>query len=1310
MNIRCTNAIKTLVILLIVAVAVPLHARHFKVLDVSDGLPNNTVKCITQDRQGFIWIGTFDGLCRFDGVSFTVFRHVPTDSLSVADNHVEALLAEEEGLWVGTQSGLCFYSFQEQCFHPCYRQSAKGEKQRIGDPIKNILRIGTTLVIQNVTHELLCLTGQGTFEPCPYEGGESCLCVAAYKDGLLLMQSADAIRLIQPEQGKVVGKLDFREGESDDNLLFYSKHKDIVYVGYGMGHDSKSLRINDEFRFEVLDMPVPSDLKSVTDCGGSTYFGTDGNGLFELTDETMTHFTPADSHISSDAIHSLFADHDGNLWIGTYRGGLDLSSARYDWFNSLTMTDKQLTQGVVTAVFPYKEKIYIGLDGGGLNVYDRSNGTTTAYTTANSPIAGNNVLSICGDGQYVWLGIYGKGLCRYSPSQHTFKTYPLPPADKQGKSNRIWEIKDDGRGFLWVIGQDVCLFDKASEKFSFLNGLHDIGASGIRFDGDVAWIGSTSKGIYKIDRSTGTVLKHYAKETEGTSLPSNCIRYLYLDTKHRLWFATDSPGVCLLDDSTERVTSLGEREGLTERTVVCIQEDSLGYYWFATGNGLFRYDSSREAFVRIGKEDNLPFLQFNYNACAVQADLLYFGAVGGLVWFKPEEVRYHGSPNRVYFTDIELFNKERKHIRLNGEHPEEVHLPYDQNFLTIHFSTPELVSPAKVAFSCRMENFEQGWQDISLNRKLSYTNLPPGKYKFLVRATRDDGGWSEPASCLRIVITPPWWETGWAYCLWGVLALAALCSLFGFYRHELNIKHAIRLKELEKNTAKSISEAKLNFFTNITHELRTPIFLITAPIEELLASGKSPVQVPRTSLSAIYRSAMRLNKLISRIIDFRKLESGKLKLELQRQNVVAFCKTLTVDYEALCGQKEILFLFQPSSTVIPLDFDPEKLETILSNLVSNAFKYTHEGGHIVFTIDEADTCVRFAVEDNGIGIEKKYQEAVFDSFFQIDPAKAAGDGIGLSFVRHLCALHGGTVRVESTPGQGSKFIFTIPKRQPVVEAPARQRSVMVDDELPPLPARQETVTLRSPAASRSMLIVDDEQETVEVLERFFINDFAILKASNGIDGLAIARQSLPDIIICDVMMPRMDGMEFLGFVKGDKKLAHIPVVMFTAKTQEEDKMLAFDSGADAYLTKPISLRYLRKRIDQLLAKAESVGVASLLSKSERGYSKEEQRFLLRCKEVIDENLTNADFDIMFMADSLGMSHSTLYRKVKTLTGKSVIEFINEYRLFRAVQLFKEGETNIGAVCAKCGFGDIKNFRDFFKRKMKVSPKQFVSQL
>lgn len=1310
--------LKIIIFILLIIFPFPVFAsyEHFKVWDMSDGLSNNTVKSITQDHLGFIWLGTFDGLCKFDGVDFTIFRHDLQDSLSIINNHVEVVASVRDELWVGTKQGLNLYSYKENNFRLCEWILPTGERQKITESIKNIVVNQGNVFVLTFSHELLVRKKGCVFEPCDYKKNIEWLSISGYKEGLLIGHATDGLYVIDPDEMGIRAHFPF-DSKILSDCLYYSANKDMIFLGFGIGYPSLAFRMNKENSLEKLEVRIPSSVKTIADYKDETLFGTDGNGLMFFNEEGCSGISSGESDMSSDAIYSLFVDRGQNLWIGTYRGGLNASSEHYDWFQSFCVQNKKLSYDMVTAVISQKERLYMGLDGGGLNIYDMKNDKLLKYTTYNSGISGDNLLSLSVDEEFAWLGIYGKGLSRYSLSGHTFKNYALPLVNGEENTNRIWQIKDDGEGNIWIIAEDVYCFHKKSETFTVVDNLSNLNALNIIFEEDAIWLCTMGYGLYKFDRKTKEPLEHYFKESEKTPIPGNMIRYMYIDSRNQVWFSIEYAGLYRLDQTSGEVTPYGVGSGLTDTNIVGMLEDKSGYLWVSTYNGLFRYNPVNGKFIRFGKEDNLTSTQFNYNACFQEGDTMYFGSTGGLFSFKPEDIKYDGEQvNHVYFTSLELLNHENKIVSLYGMQPENIYLSYDQNFFTIHFSTPELISPDKVQFSCYMENFENGWSEISHVRQVSYTNIPPGEYYFYVKASDNEGQWTDKASCLKIIITPPWWKTTWALFLWGILILGLIIFIFRLYRHELNIKHLVHLNEIEKKAAKNINEAKLSFYTNITHELRTPIFLITSPLEELLTSkeGRGPVSVPKSFLVGMYRNAMKLNKLISRIIDFRKLESGKLKLEPQSLNLVAFCKDLTVDYEALCQQKNIIFHFLPSRTVIRVEFDPEKMEILLSNLISNAFKYTPEGGKIVLSIDETDEKITLVVEDNGISIKKEFQDAIFERFFQVENTEifSTGDGIGLSFVKHLVELHDGTIHVESELNKGAKFIVELPKKERGDEPVSSEEEIII---VPKSEKDNAYVSLAvesasSPAAPHTLLIIDDESEILDMLERFLSGDFKILKASNGMDGLSLVQTALPDIIICDVMMPKMSGTDFLQLMKGDKKLAHIPVIMLTAKTSEEDQMVAFDCGADAYLTKPISLKYLRKRIDQLLARVESAEVVNSLAKTEKKYSKEEQKFLLKCREVIDNNLNNSSFEIMAFAEHMGMSHSTLYRKIKGMTGMTVVEFINEYRLFKAVQYFKEGETNIGTVCAKCGFNDVKHFRDLFKRKMNMTPKQYVLSL
>ena len=452
------------------------------------------------------------------------------------------------------------------------------------------------------------------------------------------------------------------------------------------------------------------------------------------------------------------------------------------------------------------------------------------------------------------------------------------------------------------------------------------------------------------------------------------------------------------------------------------------------------------------------------------------------------------------------------------------------------------------------------------------------------------------------------------------------------------------------------------------------------------------------------------------------ITSRYLKLGVKRQeiDVVDFVGNLAGDYDDLLDQKHIAFRTVLPKQPVMLRMDGEKIEMCLNNLISNAYKYTNKGGHVVLTVTDCADRVVFSVKDDGIGIVPEARTEIFESFFRTSrgQAKSKGDGIGLSFVQTLVELHGGEMHLESEVNEGSDFSFYIPKT--AADKAVTVAEVEKEEEKPaPEEAMEESVVeavpgtaplKENPTATHSILLIDDERETVALLERNLVSDFRVLKAYDGEEGLRMAAASLPDIIVCDMMMPQLDGLGFLRALREDKKLKHIKVIIFTGQTSEEERIAAYDAGADAFLTKPVSLKLLRVRIDRLIAESDAASLTADLASSKRTYTKEEQKFLLRCREIIDDNMGNPDFNVDFLAEKLAMSHSTLYKKLKQMTGMSLIEFVNDYKIYKAVQAFKEGQTNVVKVAEMCGFGDIKNFRQLFKRKMNMTPKQYVQSL
>ncbi len=1268
-------------ILLLASVLIPLTVsaqKYFRSFGAAQGLADNTVYCTGQDERGFLWMGTANGLCRFDGLFFTTYRNQVGDSTSLVCNIVRDVLPVADGLWIATDKGIDFLSFSDGQFHHCQHQG-KTTTGFVASRFNHFVKTDKQFYAIDNAGNLYRQTGDRRFETVN-QHGQRYDAVASFHDNLLLTAGPKGLYLLEEDGETVIDHLKFEAPITSLVNIYFSKNKGMVFLGYGIGYESRAFRIENN-RICESTAYVPPSLMATRDFGSSTVFGVDGGGLMVDDGVERRNYTPYNSNINGDAVYSLFVDKGDNLWIGTYRMGINLYSERFRWFTILSRANQQLSYDIVTAIVPDSNHLFIGLDGGGLEVYNRQTHERRTFTRANSQMPGDNVVSVLKDGGQLWLAVYTKGLVRFSIADQQFKTWKLPIIDPD--ANNVWTLCDDSSGNIWVGGPDLFVFNKQTEQITPIGGINRADCSSLSLRGKYIWVATRYKGLYKFDRRTRKIVRHYSAVSGALRLPPGELAFVYADGRGRVWFSGEQGGFYCLDEKKGDIRSYGIAEGLACTGVRSMEEDSDGNMLIGTSNGLFRFTPDKRIFVRLDVDESVS--EFTPNCSANDGRNMYFGTTKGLVWFSPSKLRLSTPNHTVSFTRLTLAGNEKSPFDLYLDNDGKICLDYNQNFFTVSYAVPELVSPDHVHFSCMLQGLEDDWRDLSRRREVSYTNVPPGKYRLLVRCTNADGHWGEP-SVLQITVTPPWYLSWWAKLLWVLVGGCMVLAAIRFYLRELRIKHQMELAEVEKISEHRLNEAKTNFYTSITHELRTPVFLITAQLEEILENAKDTVKVPYAYLAAIHRHAQRLNELISRIIDFRKIGAENLNLSLQRADIVAFCKAKTENYTDMFRQKNIAYAFRASTDEIPLDFDPLKLELIISNLISNAFKYTKCGGRVALTVqDEADRVV-LSVEDNGIGIDERVRDTIFESFFRSERGKrqGEGDGLGLSYVKNLVELHGGKITVDSEMGKGSTFTFFIPKK--------------TEDIVPDTRCPQPHIT--NPAATHTILVVDDERETVELLERYLEKDFHIEKAYDGEEGLAKTYESLPDIILLDLTMPRMSGLEMLARIRRDKKLQHIKVIVFTAKTAEDDMLSAFDKGADVYLTKPVSLKLLRKRIDKLLA----------VDTEHKTYTKEEQKFLLRIREIIDNNLQNADFSISFLTDQLDMSHSSLYKKLKQMTGMSLIEFINDYRIYKAIQLFRQGETNVETVADAVGINDVKNFRTLFKRKTQMTPKQYVQNL
>lgn len=1288
--------LQAIILFFVLAPATVSAQKYFRSWNKASGLCDNSICCIKQDKNGFLWIGSFNGLSRYDGYRFESFYHDANDPQSLANRVVRTLCPTDDGIWIGTDSGIDFYSFADGLLHHMPATDSQGRT------IPFVRRVNHIVETQ---HALFVADDNGTLYK--YDREKGCLCpvkqhskrydaVTVYRDNLLAVASADGIRLLDSDGETLI---DFLPQQLRTTMLaniYYSKNKNTLFVGYGIGYKSHAFKIENN-RIKPSGEYSPEGLMATVDYGSFTVFGIDGGGVMFDSGQSRIVYNPYNSNIAGDAVYSLFVDHQQNLWIGTYRMGMSLYSEQFRWFSILSRTNHQLSYDIVTAVIPTQEKLFLGLDGGGFEIHDRKTGQKTTYTTANSQLPGNNITSMTDDGDNIWMTVYTKGLVRFNKASRSFTTYPMP--QRSHESQNLWTLKDDGQGNLWIGGSDIFVFNKRQETIRQID-IDNAYCMGIAMDSRYIWLACRFQGLIKINRKNGKIVKRYNTQSSDIRLPGNNTSFLYLGRNGNLWFTIEHCGFFRMNESQGTLTSYGAEQGLNETNVTSMREDSQGNVVAGTYDGLFLMTAGTEKFVRLNVDEGAS--EFTYNSNAELAGTTYFGTTKGLVYFDISKIRLPQSPNDVFFQSLELLNgKKTYNLYTTGNRQQR--LSHNENFFTVRFSTPDFVSSNRIIYSCRLEGFDTHWREVTVG-EIQYTKVPPGHYTLKVKSTSDGVNWSKPRT-LKIVITPPWYLSWWAKLCYLLLAVAICWIAVRIWMNNLAVKHRMQITEVEKQSEKRLNEAKTNFYTSIVHELRTPVFLIMAQIEEILEGGTDPVKAPRVYILDMLRNAKRLNSLVSRVVDFRKVGAENLRLSLKRQDAVEFCRTLNDNYTDMFDQKDIEFQFHASHDEILLDFDSFKLELIISNLITNAFKYTKKGGKVSFSIEDSNDRVLFHISDTGIGIDEKFRDTIFESFFRSERGKkqSEGDGLGLSYVKNLVELHGGRISVESEMGKGSTFSFYIP-RQKETEQQAPARTTLASP-----------TTRNNPTAIHSVLIVDDEAETVELLERGLGREYRIEKAYNGEEGITKALETLPDIIICDLSMPKVDGQRMLIGLRAQKALQRTKIIVFTANTAEDEMMQAFDNGADAYLTKPVSLQLLRKRIAKLLQVQPDTLVQPKPSPDSspapiKQYSKEEQLFILRCRNVIDEHIKNPDFNAEFFADQMAMSHSALYKKLKLITNMSLIEFINDYRIFKAAQLFRNGETNVKSVAEECGISDVKNFRKLFKKHTNVTPKEYISNL
>lgn len=1312
----------------------------------STSLSNNAVMSLLTDSRGQLWVGTGSGLNRyrpeqdnFQRVNFTFDR-----VFSMPGNHILALFEDRaQNIWVGTREGLILLPKGQVRQARRFRAQASKANSLINKEVRCIFQDKAGVMWIGTSHGLsrLAYTGPGRYRftnyflPKAQAGQKSYNWINAIgedeKGALWLGTEKTGLKFFDKQSGRFIASPVNRNDElawGKIRTIIRDKHQDF-WVGALGG----LYRVNPQ-NYQVI----------------------------KLTSNTQNP-----GALSDHSIRAMFIDPEGIYWIGTFYGGVNYYSPAARPFKQVRLEDAgpqskfKVTSKILTDA---AGNLWIGTEGSGLYYLDKKTNTLTNYRhSASDPnsLSHDNIKTIMMEKGGLWIGtLYGLNF--FDLKTKKFSHYFHRPGDGRSIPDDVsYSIKRDGAGTLWVgtYNGGLSRFDEQTKTFHTLafdpkdsTSLSSNAITCIFEDaGKNLWVGTTN-GLNKKLPHQDKFIRYLNNQSEAQALNVNYIQGIHQDRRQRLWISTQN-GLILFMPKTGAARYFTTQNGLPANTVYGCLEDARGHLWFSTQKGLSRLNPRDFTFKNYNRNDGLISKEFSFNSFHQDArGYMYFGGFNGLVYFHPDSIQTNNKKPEVVFSQLRLYNQE---VQVKGKEDilpaainkvPELRFRHDQNIFSVTFAVLNFTNADKNQYAYMLSGFDTDWNYVS-EPVASYMNLQPGDYTLLVKGSNNDGVWSAPRS-LSITILPPPWKTWWAYLLYGAAFLALLALWSQVNKTRLRLSHQLELEHLENQRQEELHQAKINFFANIAHELRTPLTLIVSPVQ-LLADKYRQDPFLQNQLKVVTAHTDRLLRLLNQLLDFNKQENGSMHLKLVEQDLVSWLKEIAASFQEHARRHHIQLAFHADYQELKMAFDPEELEKVLYNLLSNAFKFTPHGGRINLhlglestatglearlkseNIDFSDLQVKVVVEDNGLGIAPAHLEKIFNRFYQAENQglSASGFGIGLALSKEIVALHGGTIGVESQessqhqPGF-TRFTILLPLLpEAAVLSRLETKPAASALALPPqhtLPPPAESMEAEVEAAGSqatdkvSVLLVEDNAEIRAYLKNILSSDYHLCEAADGQQGWEIATEKLPNLIISDVSMPRMDGFELTKRLKSDERTSHIPVILLTARGTVIHQVEGLEKGADAYMCKPFNIQLLLLKVKNLLAVREQLkqkyGRIVTLQPQYQEIEDPDDKFLQRLMLILEKNISDPEFNVSELVSHIGMSRPVLFRKTKMLTGLSVIDLIRSVRLKKAEMLLKQNRMSISEVAYEVGYNDPKYFSKLFRGQYGKTPSEYLETL
>lgn len=1302
-----------------------------KYIGIEKGLSNNIVNSLYFDHFGFMWMGTYDGLNRYDGYNFKVFRNNWGVENSLVNNHITALNGDQDRIWIGTQKGISYYSYQDGEFHNL-KYLEKGRQADLSFSVNSIaVDKGGNVFIATDEHGLFMLKKDAVLaEQVGLNANKihaiKALCVDEGQDLWFYAKDYGLCRYNIKSRKTRLNNASVRNVTS----IINGKNR-TLWIGtehglYAFDKSGNSLKQVDQY-------PVSDNIMGLMlDGNEKLWISTDGNGL-RVYDTKLNSLNSLPTgrnkgFISSNSIGQVVEDNEKRKWIATLRGGvniIDQENAQFQTIKNDPLNKNSLINNFVLSFCEDSTRnIWIGTDGGGLSVWNRKANTFTNYAKngGSGTLKSNFITSILADDENkVWVGSFSGGIDRFDRQSQKFIHYRCYNSVKGFDDINVWKLFQDKQKNIWVgttRGGALYRYNKTLDKFElFDHRLKDIHSLFEDAEGNL-WAGNYTQ-LIKIDRKS----KKHVYFTINTA-----IRAINEDNKHMLWIGTEGGGLLCLNPRTMKFKRYVQDDGLPSSSVLNILPDINGSFWCSTYNGLSQYNPATGNFKSYYTSDGLQSNQFNYNAALKLKDgALLFGGIEGFNLFYPGNIRQNRRVPKIVLTDFRINNipldKDSAYKNTSVVNLKQISIPYNAAVISVDYAAIEFSFQDQITYAYYFEGWDRNWNYVNKLSTAYYSRLDEGAYKLHIKSTDTEGNWSNNEKVIIINILPPWYRTWWAYAFY-IISLSAAVYIFQTYRNrQRNLKHEIEITNLKMEREKDLNEKKLNFFTNISHELRTPLTLIVNPIKDILSSKEAGQE--KNDLNVVYRNSRRLLSLVDQLLLFRKMESENDALNIVKINLYKFASEIFLCFGYTAKNNNIDYTFDCAEEHIDIYADRDKLEIILFNLLSNALKFTPPGGMVKLKIATQHDEVKIEVSDSGSGISKEVGEKLFDKFYKAAGKESLkiGFGIGLYLVKSFVELHKGKVYFSSVAGKGTTFSIDMPlgdSPDGAVDCADGDQLLYVNELIEQEEEYHDTVGQDNGANLEllisdlhAILVVDDNAEIINYIKQIFQDKFKIYNATNGTDGLKICKEVLPDIIISDVNMDGLNGIELCRAVKEDSELSHIPVILLTADPSAEVRLKGIEVGAYDFISKPFDKELFLAKINGIIKNRQNLqsyfyNEITLKSDAHK-VSQEDRGFLQNCINIIEDNLTEENFSVKTLAASLGMSHSNLYKRIRATSGQSVSSFVRFIRLRKAAELLINTNLNINEAAFRVGINDIKYFREHFQKLFNLTPSEFVKK-